>query len=80
MMKVKNLWFDPERMYIETTHKKVLSVALNRFPRLERADTRQRETWQQVYDGLRWDEIDEDISLESFTLNDNDPHILSYRD
>jgi hypothetical protein len=78
-MRIKKLWFTDERMFIETGHEQTLSVALSRFPRLQRANARQRAAWTQVCDGLRWDEIDEDISLESFGYADNDPQVFRWQ-
>ena len=77
-MKVKKLWFDDARMFIKTDTDETFSVALWRFPRLERANSAQRTAWQQFHDALRWEDIDEDISLESFHWADNDPTIIRW--
>ena len=78
-MKVKKLWFDDSRMFIETGKKEILSVALWRFPRLQYANEVQRAAWEQFYDGLRWEEIDEDVSLDSFRWADDDPNIVRWK-
>ena len=77
-MKVKKLWFDDNRMYIETNKQEVSSVAVGRFPRLERADSTQRSSWKQYGDGLRWEDIDEDISLKSFAWADDDVNVVRF--
>ena len=77
-MKVKRLWFDDNRMYIETNKKEINSVAIKRFPRLERANVAQRSAWKQYHDGLRWEDIDEDISLKSFAWADDDVNIVRF--
>jgi hypothetical protein len=65
-------------MFIEIDRKEVLSVALWRFPRLKNASDRQRTAWKQFHDGLRWEVIDEDISLESLRWADDDPQTLRW--
>lgn len=76
MNAVKKVWFDGGRIFIETNAGEKMSQPLRFFPRLQRADERQRAEWTQSYFGLHWDTIDEDISFESFTWADNDPQTL----
>ena len=76
MKTVKRLWFDDERIYIETTNGDIQSQPLRFFPRLQQADARQRSQWTESHFGLHWEKMDEDISFESFTWGDNDPLTL----
>ena len=76
MKTVKKLWFDDERIYIETVDGEVQSQPMRFFPRLSRANAMQRSEWTESYFGLHWEKIDEDISFESFTWDDNDPLTL----
>ena len=79
MKTVKRLWFDDERIYIETANGEIQSQPLRFFPRLRQADDRQRSQWTESYFGLHWKKIDEDISFESFTWDDNDPLTLYHQ-
>ena len=76
MTSIKNLWFAHDRVFIETAQEDVLSQPMHFFPRLQQATEQQRSNWIQSYFGLHWEDIDEDISFESFTWNDNDPLTL----
>jgi hypothetical protein len=76
MKTINKLWFDSERIYIETVNGEVLSQPLQFFPRLRHATTKQRSEWTASHFGLHWEKIDEDISFESFTWGDNDPLTL----
>ncbi|GHT72854.1 hypothetical protein AGMMS50262_02800 [Bacteroidia bacterium] len=78
MFRVKKLWFADGRMYIENGKKEQLSVAVSRFPRLLHANNEQRMAWKQFHDGLRWEEIDEDIHLNSFLYAENDKNIVHW--
>jgi len=72
MQKINKLWFDDERIYIETVNGKTQSQPLRFFPRLRQATNIQRSEWTASHFGLHWENIDEDISFESFTWDDND--------
>jgi hypothetical protein len=71
--------FDSENMWIELTDGRTLGVPLAWFPRLLNATPAQRERVAVSRVGLRWEEIDEDISvagllagLEDFTRRGNE--------
>jgi len=76
MKKINKLWFDDERIYIETMNGEIQSQPLRFFPRLRQATSIQRSEWTASRFGLHWKKIDEDISFESFTWDDNDPLTL----
>jgi hypothetical protein len=76
---VKRVWFEGERIFIETAGGDVFSQPMLFFPRLSRATDAQRASWTQSYFGLHWDALDEDISFDSFTWGDNDPAALFAR-
>jgi hypothetical protein len=75
-MNIQKLWFTDERLYIETAKGETLSQPMRFFPRLQQATNTQRSAWTQSYFGLHWEEIDEDISFDSFTWADDDPLTL----
>lgn len=59
----KTLRFDENCMWVELLDGRVLGVPLAWFPRLLQATPQQRLDYEINYDGLHWDEIDEDISI-----------------
>jgi hypothetical protein len=79
MKQVKKLWFADERIYIEYASGEVQDQPLRFFPRLSKASDRERSEWTESHFGLHWENIDEDISFESFTWADNDPLTLYYQ-
>ena len=78
MQKIIKIWFDSEKMYAEFAKNRVKSVDLNRFPRLKNATTAQRNNWYQLYDGLRWESIDEDIHIGSFSKTGNEKNLIRF--
>jgi hypothetical protein len=79
MKTVNNLWFNDDRIFIETTTGEVHSQPMRFFPRLQQATDLQREEWTESHFGLHWEKIDEDISFESFAWKDNDPLTLYHQ-
>ena len=79
MKTVNKLWFENERIYIETISGEVRSQPMVFFPRLQQATTSERSQWTESHFGLHWEKIDEDISFESFNWSDNDTQTFFYR-
>lgn len=69
----KDVHFDEERMYICLTDEREISVPLKWFPILLNATPEQRNNWKLAHNGigLRWEEIDEDISIKGLLCTDN---------
>jgi hypothetical protein len=76
MRTVERIWFNNDRIFIKTTNGGVQSQHLRFFPRLRNSSDNQRAEWSESPFGLHWSSIDEDISFESFTWPDTDPHTL----
>lgn len=72
-MKVEKLWFDKENIFILTDEGKVLWQSLLWYPRLLNANPLQRLNYEIDSSGIRWDEVDEDMSLASFSYDDPEP-------
>ena len=68
MEKIKNLWFEGNRIYMRSTEGNVLSRPLEAYPELEEATTEQRNDYVLVDDGrsIRWETIDADMHISSF--------------
>jgi len=79
MKQVKKLWFADDRIYIEQVNGEIQSQPLRFFPRLSKATDQQRSEWAESHFGLHWENIDEDISFDSFTWADNDQLTLYYQ-
>lgn len=65
-VRAKSLRFDRHTMWVELDDGRSLGVPLAWFPRLMQATPEQRENYRIGYsgNGLHWDELDEDISVE----------------
>lgn len=68
MEKIKNLWFEGNRIYMRTTEGHLLSRPLEAYPELEEATTEQRNDFTIDEDGeaIRWESIDVDMHISSF--------------
>jgi transcriptional regulator with XRE-family HTH domain len=70
---IKKLWFKDEKIFILTDEGKELWQSLLWYPRLKQATEEQRKKYRCNDVGIRWEEIDEDMSLESFLYDDPEP-------
>ena len=68
MNKIKNLWFEKNRIYIETTKSDIYSRPLEAFPILKDATEKERLRYKIGKDktDIWWEELDEDIHIDSF--------------
>lgn len=69
-MKIIKLWFDDGRIYVTNDKGETLYQSLKFYPRLLVATDEQRARYELWDYGIRWDEIDEDMSYESFHYDD----------
>lgn len=65
-MTIKKLWFADNRIYIQTTEGEELYQSLLFYPRLLHATPEQLADCELWDDGIHWNELDEDVSFESF--------------
>ncbi|MBR1596605.1 MAG: DUF2442 domain-containing protein [Phocaeicola sp.] len=77
MEKIKKIWFDRNRIYGLTEDGSEVWQSLLYYKRLLNATEEQRNSYQINAFGIRWEEIDEDISFESFFYPDPEPQGLS---
>jgi hypothetical protein len=73
IMTISKLWFDAGRIFILTDNGKELWQSLLWYPRLQYATDEQRQRYEIDSEGIRWDELDEDVSLESFLYENPEP-------
>lgn len=70
----KALRFNENTMWVDMVDGRVLGVTLAWFPRLLNATPRQREDYQisLLGNGLHWEQLDEDISVEGLLAGRGD--------
>lgn len=68
MEKIKNIWFDNNRIFMKTVSGETYSRPLEAYPELMDATTEQRNDYVIGDDGedIRWDSIDADMHISSF--------------
>ncbi len=72
-MKAKRVWFEGERIYIETDDGRTLWQSILYYQRLKNATDEQRNDYKLGHFGIHWEEIDEDVSYESFEYDMPEP-------
>jgi hypothetical protein len=71
--------FDNDRLLLCTGGSNVLAQSLGDYPRLRKATDEQKAKWKLSNEGIHWEELDEDVSFESFSYKDNDPLVVKMR-
>ena len=66
-MKIVRVWFDDENIFLQTDIGHIIGNPLNWFARLKNATPEERNNFETgpIGESIHWEEIDEDISLES---------------
>jgi len=62
----ENVMITEDTLNVDLSDGRTISVPLNWFPRLVHATQKQRDNWRLIGrgNGIHWDDIDEDISVE----------------
>jgi len=76
-MNIEKLWFADDKIFIRTNDGKQFWQSLLWYPRLLHATSEQRNNYEYDNIGIRWEEIDEDMSVESFLYNEPEPQGIS---
>ncbi len=76
-MNIEKLWFADDKIFICTDDGKQFWQSLLWYPRLLHATSEQRNNYEYDNIGIRWEEIDEDMSVESFLYNEPEPQGIS---
>ena len=68
MAKIKDIWFEDNRIYMRNDKDDIYSRPLEAFPRLKEATDEERMHYKigRFGDDVRWEEIDEDIHVSNF--------------
>ena len=74
LAKAQNLSFDQHTMWVDLDDGRTLGIPLAWFPRLFHATPEQREDYRIGYsgNGLHWEAIDEDISVDGLLAGRGD--------
>lgn len=72
-MKAQRLWFENSRVHIMMDDGRTSSLPMRLYPKLYKASTSQLESYRFTNFGIRWEEIDEDLSYEGFFARENQP-------
>lgn len=76
-MVAKKVWFENERIYIKTDDGRTLWQSMLYYQRLMNATEEQRAAYELGAFGIHWEEIDEDVSYESFEYDNPEPTGIS---
>lgn len=76
-MKISKLWFENDRICILTDDGRTLWQSLLYYRRLREASDEQRADYELDDEGIHWEELDEDVSFESFEYEDPEPQGVS---
>ena len=72
-MKAKKIWFENEKLYAEMEDGRVLWQSMLYYRRLVEATDEQRSNYELGHFGIHWENIDEDVSYESFEYDNPEP-------
>jgi len=66
-MEIKKVWFDSENIYVQIDSGHVIGNPISWYDRLAKATPEQRNNFRigAFGESLHWEELDEDLSLES---------------
>ncbi|MBQ7853878.1 MAG: DUF2442 domain-containing protein [Muribaculaceae bacterium] len=72
-MVLTKIWFADNRIYGETDDGRTLFQSLLYYKRLLNATDEQRNNYRISRMGIHWEELDEDVSFESFEYDNPEP-------
>jgi hypothetical protein len=64
--KINRVWTDDTAIYIETADGQIFNEKFEDYPRLRHATPAQRAAFEYNDAFIRWEELDEDLSVEGF--------------
>ena len=69
MHKINRVWIDDNAVYIETNRGEIYRELFSDYPRLRNAIPSQRSNFEYDNIGIRWENLDEDLSYKGFMRN-----------
>lgn len=76
-MTLTKIWFSDDRIYGLTDDGRTVWQSLLYYKRLRNATDAQREDYEMDDEGIHWEQLDEDVSFESFGYDDPEPQGIS---
>ena len=76
-MKICKVWFESDRIYVLTDDGRTMWQSLLYYRRLREATDEQRSDCEIDDEGIHWERLDEDVSLESFGYDNPEPEGVS---
>ena len=76
-MKICKVWFESDRIYVLTDDGRTMWQSLLYYRRLREATDEQRADCEIDDEGIHWERLDEDVSLESFGYDNPEPEGVS---
>lgn len=76
-MKICKVWFENDRIYVLTDDGRTMWQSLLYYRRLREATDEQRADCEIDDEGIHWERLDEDVSLESFGYDNPEPEGVS---
>ena len=76
-MKICKVWFENDRIYVLTDDGHTMWQSLLYYRRLREATDEQRADCEIDDEGIHWERLDEDVSLESFGYDNPEPEGVS---
>ena len=64
--KIRKVWIDNDAVYIQTNKGDIFNEQFANYPRLHTASLSQRANFEYDNIGIRWKELDEDLSYRGF--------------
>jgi len=64
--KITKVWIDNDAVYIQTNKGEIFNERFSDYPRLRTALPMQRSNFEYDNIGIRWQELDEDLSYNGF--------------
>jgi len=74
--KIHKVWIDNEAVYIQTNKGEIFNEQFANYPRLRAASPLQRANFEYDNIGIRWKELDEDLSYKGFLIHSVKGHYL----
>jgi len=71
--------FENDCLLLCSENNDVAAQPLDDYPRLRKASDEQKANWKLSNVGIHWEELDEDVSFESFFYDPNDPLVVKMR-
>ncbi len=70
-----DVWFEKDMMYVRLSDGREIGVPVEWFPRLRKASPEARSKWRLIGRGIgiHWEELDEDISVQSLIYPEMNP-------